>query len=143
VLLTNFASEVYWVTKEPKVAPPLMEKVNATKAKVLKGGWPTKVHGEQKVNKLELADGQMLEVDGVFIELGARGSADLAMELGILPDPSGRINVNGKMETEVPGVFAAGDVTGRPWQLARAVGQGCIAGTNAAKFALYGPGDLE
>ena len=65
------------------------------------------------------------------------------MELGILPDPSGRINVNGKMETEVQGVFAAGDVTGRPWQLARAVGQGCIAGTNAAKFALYGPGDLE
>ncbi|MDD1743827.1 MAG: FAD-dependent oxidoreductase [Methanomassiliicoccales archaeon] len=143
VLMTNFASDVYWVTKEPKVAPPLMEKVNATKAKVLKGGWPKKVHGEQKVNKLELADGQMLEVDGVFIELGARGSADLAMELGILPDPSGRINVNGKMETEVPGVFAAGDVTGRPWQLARAVGQGCIAGTNAAKFALYGPGDLE
>ncbi len=143
VLLTNFASEVHWVTKEPKVAPPLLEKVNASKAKVAKGGWPKKIHGEQKVERLELADGQMLEVDGVFIELGARGSADLAMELGILPDPSGRISVNGKMETEVPGVFAAGDVTGRPWQLARAVGQGCIAGTNAAKFALYGPGDLE
>ncbi len=143
VLMTNVASEVHWVTKEPKVAPPLMEKVRATKAKIMKASWPKKILGEQTVKKLELADGQILEVDGVFIELGAKGSADLAMELGVLPDPSGRINVNEKMETEVQGVYAAGDVTGRPWQLARAVGQGCIAGTNAAKFILYGAGDLE
>jgi thioredoxin reductase (NADPH) len=30
-------------------------------------------------------------------------------------------------------VYACGDVTGTPWQLARAVGQGCVAGDNAAK----------
>lgn len=143
VLLTNVASDVYWVTKEPKVAPPLLEKVIATKAKVVKAAWPKKIHGDQTVKKIELDNGSILEVDGVFIELGARGSAELAMELGILPDPNGLINVNGKMETEVPGVYAAGDVTGRPWQLARAVGQGCIAGTNAANLVLYGAGDPE
>jgi thioredoxin reductase (NADPH) len=143
ILMTNVASEVYWVTKELKVAPPLIEKVIATKAKVVKDTWPKKIHGDQVVKGIELEDGRILEVDGVFIELGARGSTELAMELGILPDPDGRIKVNEKMETEVPGVYAAGDVTGRPWQLARAVGQGCIAGTNAAKFVLYGVGDLE
>jgi thioredoxin reductase (NADPH) len=143
VLMTNVASDVYWVTKEPKVAPPLLEKVKATKARVIESSWPKKVHGEQTVKMLELIDGQVLEVDGVFIELGARGSAELALDLGVLPDPSGQINVNEKMETEIQGVYAAGDVTGRPWQLARAVGQGCIAGTNAAKFVLYGAGVVE
>jgi thioredoxin reductase (NADPH) len=141
MLLTNIASEVYWVTKEPKVAPHLLEKVVATKAKVLKATWPKKIQGDQTVKMIELDNGQVLEVDGVFIELGAKGSAELAIELGILPDPNGLINVNAKMETEVLGVYAAGDVTGRPWQLARAVGQGCIAGTNAANFVLYGAGD--
>ncbi len=143
VLLTNIASDVYWVTKEPKVAPPLLEKVIATKAKVVEDAWPKKIHGDKTVTRIELDDGRVLEVDGVFIELGARGSAELALELGILPDPNGLINVNGKMETEVPGVYAAGDVTGRPWQLARAVGQGCIAGMNAANFILYGAGEPE
>jgi thioredoxin reductase (NADPH) len=143
MLLTNIASDVYWVTKKPKVAPPLLEKLIATKAKVVEDAWPKKIHGDQTVTKIELDDGRVLEVDGVFIELGARGSAELALELGILPDPTGLISVNGKMETEVPGVYAAGDVTGRPWQLARAVGQGCIAGTNAANLVLFGAGEPE
>jgi thioredoxin reductase (NADPH) len=34
----------------------------------------------------------------------------------------------------VKGVYACGDVTGRPWQIARAVGQGMMAGANAATF---------
>lgn len=143
LLLTNVASDVYWVTKEPKVAAPLMEKVFATKAKVVKAAWPKKIRGEEKVKMIELDNGQVLEVDGVFIELGAKGSMDLALELGILPDPNGLITVNAKMETEMQGVYAAGDVTGRPWQLARAVGQGCIAGTNAANYVLFGAGEAE
>ncbi len=143
VLLTNVASDVYWVTKEPMVAPPLLEKVFATKAQVVKAAWPKKIEGDQRVRTIMLDDGRVLDVDAVFIELGAKGSVDLALELGIIPDPNGLISVNAKMETEVPGIYAAGDVTGRPWQLARAVGQGCIAGTNAANFVLYGAGEPE
>jgi thioredoxin reductase (NADPH) len=63
---------------------------------------------------------------------------DLAFDLGLLPDPSGIIKVNEKMETGIPGLYACGDVTGEPWQLARAVGQGCIAGWNAAAFVMQG-----
>ena len=142
MLLTNVASEVYWVAEEPKVAAPLFEKVTATNAKLVQAAWP-KIHGDKTVKKIELDDGRVIDVDGVFIELGARGSADLALELGIIPDPNGLITVNAKMETAVPGIYAAGDVTGRPWQLARAVGQGCIAGTNAANFVLFGAGEPE
>jgi len=42
--------------------------------------------------------------------------------------------VDAECRTEVPGVFACGDVTGKPWQVAKAVGQGCVAGLNAADF---------
>ena len=38
----------------------------------------------------------------------------------------------------IPGIYAAGDVCGPPWQEAKAVGEGCAAGINAAVFAKKG-----
>jgi thioredoxin reductase (NADPH) len=38
------------------------------------------------------------------------------------------------METNVAGVFAAGDICGPPWQMAKAVGEGCLAGIGAAGY---------
>jgi succinate dehydrogenase/fumarate reductase flavoprotein subunit len=37
--------------------------------------------------------------------------------------------------TNIPGIFAAGDICGPPWQVAKAVGEGCVAGLNAADYA--------
>ena len=45
------------------------------------------------------------------------------------------IQTDKKMRTNVPGVFAAGDICGPPWQMAKAVGEGCIAGIEAANYA--------
>ncbi|HVO78083.1 MAG TPA: NAD(P)/FAD-dependent oxidoreductase [Methanomassiliicoccales archaeon] len=134
ILLTEYASDVYWVAGRLDIAAQLMAKVRQTKAKLLEPRKVAKILGEEFVTGVELNDGTKLEVDGVFIELGAKGSADLALDLGLLPDPEGFIKVNERMETEVPGLYACGDVTGEPWQLARSVGQGCVAGTYAAKF---------
>jgi thioredoxin reductase (NADPH) len=39
---------------------------------------------------------------------------------------------NKQMHTNVPGIYAAGDITGPPWQVAKAVGEGCVAGLEAA-----------
>ncbi len=134
VLLTEYASAVYWISKNLNVAPQLMAKVKAAKVEIISPASVARIAGEETVKVLELNDGRKLPVDGVFIELGAKGSADLALDLNVIPDPNGTIEVNSAMETGVKGLFACGDVTGQPWQLARAVGQGCIAGTNAAKF---------
>ncbi len=134
VLLTEYARAVYWISKNLNVAPQLMAKVKAAKVEIISPASVARIAGEETVKVLELNDGRKLPVDGVFIELGAKGSADLALDLNVIPDPNGTIEVNSAMETGVKGLFACGDVTGQPWQLARAVGQGCIAGTNAAKF---------
>jgi thioredoxin reductase (NADPH) len=66
--------------------------------------------------------------------MGAKGGAELAMDLGVLPDDSGNIPVGKGFQTEAEGVFACGDITGLPWQLAKAVGEGCVAGLSAASY---------
>lgn len=133
LLLREYAAKVYWVAKDHKASPELMDKVKATDIEMVKA-WPTKIHGEQTVKGMLLDDGRDLTLDGVFIELGAKGVADLAMEVNIFPDENGYISVDRSCATGTPGVFACGDVTGLPWQLAKAVGEGCVAGLAAASY---------
>jgi thioredoxin reductase (NADPH) len=84
-----------------------------------------------------LDDGTELPVKGVFVELGARGAVALAGNLGVALDPESMqyVAVDRKQATSVPGVYAAGDICGPPWQVAKAVGEGCVAGLEAAAFA--------
>ncbi len=137
ILLSEYASQVYWVHRELKVSPRMLEKVAGKKVTMVPGD-PARIVGEGSVTGLELKDGQRLDVQGVFVALGAKGSMELALELGILPDPSGKITVDENCRTEMEMVYACGDVTGSPWQLARAVGQGSVAGDNAAKAVRQG-----
>ena len=52
----------------------------------------------------------------------------------LLPAPD-NIQTTKKQETNITGVYAAGDICGRPWQMAKAVGEGCVAGIEAATYA--------
>jgi thioredoxin reductase (NADPH) len=77
-----------------------------------------------------------LSATGVFIELGAKGLMELATSLGVALDDDMRfIQTDKGQRTSVPGIFAAGDICGPPWQVAKAVGEGCVAGLNAADYA--------
>ena len=94
------------------------------------------IAGRESVEGVVLEDGVQLPVQGVFIELGAKGVMELAGLLGVqLDDEMKYIQTNKKMETSVPGIYAAGDITGPPWQVAKAVGEGCVAGLEAAGYA--------
>ncbi|MEG2119763.1 MAG: NAD(P)/FAD-dependent oxidoreductase [Pseudoflavonifractor sp.] len=77
------------------------------------------------------ADGQVLPCDGVFILRAAIAPTDLLPDL-VLRD--GYIAVDRDMATSIPGVFAAGDCTGLPLQVSKAVGEGLIAGHRAAEY---------
>jgi hypothetical protein len=55
--------------------------------------------------------------------------------LGLLMIIMLAIEINKKMEPNIPGVFAAGDISGPPWQMAKAVGEDYVAGIGAATFA--------
>ncbi len=94
------------------------------------------ISGDTAVKEIVLTDGTKIPAAGVFIELGARGVMELAAHIGIqFDDEMKYIDTNKNMETNVPGFFAAGDICGPPWQMAKAVGEGCIAGIAAATYA--------
>ena len=57
------------------------------------------------------------------------------MDIDLMPEMDDTLKVDRSCATSVPGVFACGDVTGKPWQVAKAVGEGCIAGLSAAEYA--------
>jgi thioredoxin reductase (NADPH) len=78
-----------------------------------------------------------LKLDGLFIEIGHEPETSLPKQLGAETDENGRIKIDDKMLTNVPGVFAAGDVTGRPdklRQIITAAAEGAIAATSAYKY---------
>ena len=84
--------------------------------------------GESKAEALK-AGGEAYPFDGIFIFREATALSTLLPGL----DMNGAfIQVDHQMKTSIPGVFAAGDCTGQPLQVAKAVGEGCIAALSAA-----------
>ncbi|MEN8199835.1 MAG: FAD-dependent oxidoreductase [Thermodesulfobacteriota bacterium] len=135
--LTGYASKVYLVNKELVASQGLLDKLESSSVESVDGTWVSEISGEDAVQTLVLENGEQLSLDGVFIELGAKGAMELALELGIMldMDTMSHIETNKKTETNVAGVYAAGDITGHPYQMAKAVGEGCVAGMEAANFA--------
>jgi thioredoxin reductase (NADPH) len=134
--LLDYAKTVNLICDQLEVTGALADELKDSNVVVHEKAGVKEISGDTGVKEISLTDGAKLPVSGVFIELGARGVMELAAHIGIrLNDEMKYIDTNKKMETNVPGVFAAGDICGPPWQMAKAVGEGCIAGIEAAKYA--------
>jgi thioredoxin reductase (NADPH) len=135
--LTGYASKVYLVNQELLASKELIEKLNESTVENVSGTWVSEIAGDGDVKTLILENGKTINLDGVFIELGAKGAMELALEIGVQLDldTMSHIDTNKKAETNVAGVYAAGDITGHPYQMAKAVGEGCVAGMEAAVFS--------
>ena len=138
VLLGKYASQVYLVHRKDKLTRP--EPVNirmlesAENVVQLLETNVTGLIGEDKLEKLALDnayDGSAeIDVDGLFIEIGADPRNRLARSLGVLINSQGEIMVSKMGETTVSGVFAAGDVTDATGELKQTItstAQGVIA----------------
>lgn len=88
------------------------------------------VKGESTVTALE-ADEVNIPCSGIFILRQAVAPTDLLPEL---ETENGVIRVDRRMATNVAGVFAAGDCTGAPLQVAKAVGEGHVAALSACEY---------
>jgi thioredoxin reductase (NADPH) len=134
--LLDYAQTVHLVVKQLRVVDRLKQELEASRVVLHEGVETEAIKGDDEVTGLLLKDGTLIPASGVFIELGARGILELATPLGILLDPEAKyIETNKKQETNVPGIYAAGDICGPPWQMAKAVGEGCVAGLEAAAYA--------
>lgn len=135
--LLSYAKTVYLICRKLKVTDALRDKIEKSDVKLLEGQRVKEIIGENLVEGVLLKSGETLKVDGIFVERGAKGAIELAANLGVMFDPEAidAVETNKKQETNIPGLYAAGDITGLPWQIAKAVGEGCVAGMEAAEYA--------
>ena len=134
--LLDYAGSVHLICGKPDVTEALRQQLRNSNVIVHEDAKVKDIIGQDNVEAIRLEDGSTISVSGVFIELGAKGIMELATHLGVLLDDEMKyIQTNKKMETNVAGVFAAGDICGPPWQMAKAVGEGCVAGIGAAGYA--------
>ncbi len=92
---------------------------------------PLGIAGRERVEELRFAGGG-LPVDGVFLLRNSAPPAALVGGIGTTPD--GHVRVARDMSTNLKGLFAAGDVTGRPYQYVKAAGEGLVAAYSVHEF---------
>ncbi|WP_158855523.1 NAD(P)/FAD-dependent oxidoreductase [Halorhabdus sp. CUG00001] len=88
-----------------------------------------RIVGDDVVEGVELKSGDVIDVEGVFVALGAAGGTDIADMLGI-PRDGDYLDVDGEQYTGVDRVYAAGDITGGQRQVNVSVGEGTTAAIN-------------
>ncbi len=95
----------------------------------------TEIYGEGVVKGVKLDTGKNLELEGVFIEVGRLPRNDLAKQLNLELAENGEIKTDRLARTNVPGVFAAGDVTNIEWKQAiTGVAEGAHAANQAFEY---------
>ena len=131
----SFRAEPYWID-EVKSKPNVTFVLNTN---VLE------VKGDQKVRSIVLDtpfEGQnSLDVDGVFIEIGADPATALATEIGCEVDGKGYLKVDQAQRTTVPGVFGAGDITSASNHFAQfttAAGEASLAANSVFNYLQSG-----
>ena len=91
------------------------------------------IRGDRKVQEVEFEDNTTMKIDGIFVAEGTASSTDFARKLGVLLDGK-NIIVNENMQTNIKGLFAAGDCTGGLLQVSKAVYDGAKAGLGIINY---------
>ena len=124
--LKNIAQKVYILTdgKTPQKIADGVEYIDKKLAQI---------KGEATVQQVVFEDGSTIDTSGVFVAEGIAGAGDFARKLGA--ELSGNnIAADEKCATNIPGLYAAGDNLGGMLQVAKAVYQGAVAGSESAKY---------
>jgi alkyl hydroperoxide reductase subunit F len=139
--MVKAAEHVDMVSVTPLTGDPIMiEKLNDAKNLTIYAEQQTeKILGQSTVEGIVIKDlktgvRKQLDVSGVFVEIGLVPNSDMAKSLLKL-NQAGEVPVNSSCETEVPGFFAAGDVTNVPEkQIIIAAGEGAKAALTAHRY---------
>ena len=121
--MSEIAGKVYYI-------PLYKEKVNVKEAITVVEDVPTAIEGEMKAEKLILKN-QELTVDGIFI---LRESVLPEQLVPGLEMDGNHIAVNRRMETNLAGCFACGDIVGMPYQYIKSAGEGNVAALSAVGY---------
>ena len=136
-------NEAYAVHEMSQLLPVVKSVTLLTNGQELTVEVPEKVHvirepivsidGAERVEGVTFGDGSTITVEGLFIALGSAGAMELAKKAGAFTEGQ-NIKVNERMETNVPGLYAAGDCIGGLLQISTAVGEGAQAAMSMIPF---------
>jgi alkyl hydroperoxide reductase subunit F len=139
--MVKIAEHVDLVSLTPLTGDPiLVDKLKAAENLDIYTEYETKkIEGDGLVSGMEIkelnsGESKQLDVTGIFIEIGLTPNSDVVKDLVKL-NKSGEVQINCNCETEIPGLFAAGDVTTVPEkQIVIATGEGAKAALQAHRF---------
>lgn len=126
--LAELAGKVYYAPlfRDATFTAPNVERLSSSVASV---------DGQKRVAGITCRDGNKIVLDGVFFLKQSLAPDVLLRGLAI---EEGRVVTDRRMATNIPGCFAAGDCTGTPYQITKAVGEGNIAAHTAVAFLAQG-----
>lgn len=134
--LADLASKVTVVNGNGlEVEGAMLERLKAKPNIEFVSGTVTEIVGDQVVNAIKIQSQQQtqqLEVSGVFIALGGVPLTAIVQKVGIATDPRGCLIVDRNQQTNINGVYAAGDCTCGGMQVSTAVGEGALAAMRAS-----------
>lgn len=128
--LAELAEKVYLIAPDPAITAvhPKIERLS---------GWPEAITGDMRVKALAFKE-QEITVDGVFL---LKKAVPPSILVGGLQIENGHIAVKRDCSTNLPGCFAAGDCTGRPYQYAKAAGEGHVAAHSVLAYLRQSEGE--
>ncbi|WP_456416634.1 F420-dependent thioredoxin reductase [Methanocaldococcus sp.] len=139
--LKDIAKKVTVITdkSELKAAEPIMlDKLKEAKnIEIIYNAKPLEIIGDEKAEGVKILVNEKEEIikaDGIFISLGHIPNTEFLKDSGIKLDKKGFIITDKNCKTNIEGIYAVGDVRGGVMQVAKAVGDGCVAMANIIKY---------
>lgn len=138
IYLATVTKKVYLISSKKEIMVDSVREKNLAdkKVEIIHGANVTSFKGSTKLEEvhLKMLDGteKVLPLAGAFVYIGTDPSTDF---VDVAKDAEGRIIVNEKMETNVPGIFAAGDCIKKElFQIATCVGEGATAALGVSRY---------
>ncbi len=142
LIVAQWAKHIYVIIRgnRLKAEPVNLERVKKSKKITLIFNTNvTGIEGNQRIERIVLDSpyegSKELAVEGIFIAIGSVPISQLAQKLGVKTNEKGEIIINRQTETNIPGLFAAGDVTDTQFKQAiTGVAEGVTAAYQAYKY---------
>ncbi len=141
LLLEDLVKKMYVVCRKDqlKCEPSTLKKIDKIKnVEILYDSIPLEISGEKTVKQIQVQKAtkkQILNVEGVFIQIGATPNEIITKELGLKTDKHNFIKTDKQTKTNVSGAFAAGDITNHPLrQIITSAAEGAVAAKSAYDY---------